>query len=122
MSAAQSADAKSAGLAYVLWFFLGFLGIHRLYLGRIGSDVTMLILTLLAGFISLIPLLGWMVAGFLFPAVGVWWIVDAFLIPGIARGATPVAGAQATEAGDANPDAKTKRKKSFVERMAELGD
>src|SRR5690349_1865524 len=27
-------EAKSTGLAYVLWFFLGGLGMHRFYLGR----------------------------------------------------------------------------------------
>ena len=31
------ANAKSTGIAYLLWFFLGGLGVHRFYLGRGGS-------------------------------------------------------------------------------------
>ena len=32
------ANKKSALLAYILWFFLGFFGLHRMYLGprRLG--------------------------------------------------------------------------------------
>ena len=76
---------KSLALAYVLWLFLGLIGVHRIYLGRVGSGVTMLILTLLAGVFSLVPILGWIVALFVLVPVGVWWIVDVFLIPGIAK-------------------------------------
>ena len=63
---------KNVGVAYVLWFFLGGLGIHRLYLGRTGSGVAMLLITIF------LFLIAW-------PAIFVWWIVDAFLIPGMAR-------------------------------------
>ena len=35
------ANKKSALVAYVLWFFLGWLGIHRFYLGRTMSGVVM---------------------------------------------------------------------------------
>lgn len=74
---------KSVGLAYVLWFFLGGLGIHRFYLGRTGSGVGMLLLNLV-GWLTV-----WIMIGgvFLF-AWFIWWIVDAFLIPGMARGQT----------------------------------
>ncbi|MHB9295099.1 hypothetical protein PilKf_00840 [Pillotina sp. SPG140] len=30
---------KSKGVAYLLWFFLGILGVHKFYLGRIGMGV-----------------------------------------------------------------------------------
>lgn len=30
---------KSLGVAYVLWFFLGFLGVHHFYLGKVGRGV-----------------------------------------------------------------------------------
>ena len=30
---------KSVGLAYVLWFFLGALGIHKFYLGKVGIGI-----------------------------------------------------------------------------------
>ena len=55
-------EAKSAGVAYALWFFLGILSLHRFYLGRPGTAV----LQILSYFILI---------GF------VWWLVDAFLIP-----------------------------------------
>ena len=59
-------EKKSAGAAYFLWFFLGFVSAHRFYLGK---PVTA-ILQILSYFI---------VIGF------VWWLVDLFLIPGIIR-------------------------------------
>jgi len=34
---------KNIAIAYILWFILGWFGIHRLYLGRTGSGVAMLI-------------------------------------------------------------------------------
>jgi len=71
---------KSTGIAYVLWFFTGGLGGHRFYLGRIGSAVAQLALTIL----------GWtllLAAGFgllLLIPLGIWLLVDLFLIPGMA--------------------------------------
>lgn len=53
---------KSKLLAYILWFFLGFLSIHRFYLGKIGSGIIYLL------------------TGQLF---GIGWIVDAFLLGGM---------------------------------------
>jgi TM2 domain-containing membrane protein YozV len=63
-------DGPSGGVAYVLWFFLGLLGGHRFYLGRVGSGVVMLVLS--------ITFFGLLITG-------VWWLVDAFLIPGIMK-------------------------------------
>lgn len=69
------ANAKSVGVAYLLWFFLGGLGVHRFFLGRTGSGIAQLLL----GLLGWLPLfMGWVV-------LGVWLLVDAFLIPGIAR-------------------------------------
>jgi TM2 domain-containing membrane protein YozV len=48
-------------LAYVLWFFLGWIGIHHLYMGR-GIGIWLL---------SLITLQG----------LTLWWFIDLFLIP-----------------------------------------
>jgi len=59
-------EKKSAGAAYFLWFFLGFLSAHRFYLGK---PITA-ILQIFSYFL---------IVGFL------WWIVDLFLIPGIIR-------------------------------------
>lgn len=79
MMAFESAK-KSAGLGYVLWFFLGWIGVHRFYLGRTGSDIAMLVITIVSWILLFvgIGLLG-------FAAIAIWLIVDAFLIPGIAR-------------------------------------
>ncbi len=76
---AFESQKKSAGIAYVLWFFAGGFGGHRFYLGRTGSAVGQLVLALLGW-----PLL--FAAGFglvLLAPLGVWLIVDLFLIPGI---------------------------------------
>lgn len=62
----------------MLWFFLGGFGAHRFYLGRTGSAVGMLLLTIF-GVLTAYFLIG--IA--LLLAVGIWWILDAFLIPGI---------------------------------------
>ena len=70
---------KSMGLAFVLWLFLGGLGIHRFYLNR-RHALTILILTLVGVFSSAflfgIPILF---------GVFVWVIIDAFRIPGWVR-------------------------------------
>lgn len=34
---------KSKTLAYVLWFFFGLLGIHRFYLGKVGTGILYLL-------------------------------------------------------------------------------
>jgi len=73
------AAKKSTGIAYLLWFFLGGLGVHRFYLGQTGSGIAMAIIFVLSVITSfvVIGLLGFIV-------IGIWWFVDAFLIPGIA--------------------------------------
>jgi hypothetical protein len=57
-------EKKSAGAAYLLWFFLGFLSAHRFYLGKWG--------TALLQIVSYFFLIGF-----------VWWFIDFFLIPSI---------------------------------------
>jgi TM2 domain-containing membrane protein YozV len=71
-------EAKSMGASYLLWLFLGGLGGHRFYLGRSGSAVVMLVLTVV-GFV-LLPV---GVGAVLLIAVGIWALIDAFLIPGM---------------------------------------
>ena len=76
---AFESQKKSAGIAYVLWLFTGGFGGHRFYLGRTGSAVGQLGLTLLGW-----PLLFAAGLGFaLLAPLGIWLIVDLFLIPGI---------------------------------------
>jgi TM2 domain-containing membrane protein YozV len=74
------ANKKSVIIAYLLWFFLGMFGIHRLYLGRIASGLILLLLTLVAG------ALYWIFIGMVLMVIpGLWWLIDALLIPGIVR-------------------------------------
>lgn len=61
-------DAKNIVVAYLLWIFLGFLGIHRLYLGKTGTGIAQLVPT--ATFFGMI-------------VTAIWLIIDLFLIPGI---------------------------------------
>jgi TM2 domain-containing membrane protein YozV len=73
-------QAKSRRAAYLMWFFLGALGVHRFYLGLSKSGATMLILFII-GVITAVAGVGLVILGLL----GVWALVDAFLIPGMVR-------------------------------------
>jgi TM2 domain-containing membrane protein YozV len=53
---------KSVLVSYLLWFFLGILGVHHLYMGR---GVGVFILALIS-----------------FQGLGLWWLIDLFMIPG----------------------------------------
>ncbi|MEF2968221.1 TM2 domain-containing protein [Paenibacillus sp. M1] len=55
---------KDITAAYLLWYFLGIFGGHRFYMGKTGTAVTQLVLS-----ITVIGLI----------ATSIWWIVDAFL-------------------------------------------
>ncbi len=71
---------KDSGIAYLLWFFLGGLGVHQFYLGRAGFGVTYLVLSLL-GWATL-----WFGVGlFLLVPLGIMLLIDLFLIPGYVR-------------------------------------
>lgn len=73
------ANKKSAGVAYLLWFFTGGLGGHRFYMGRMGSAAAQLILSILGW--TTIWLLGLGLL-FLIP-LGIWLIVDVFTLGGM---------------------------------------
>ena len=70
------ANTKSLPIAYVLWFFLGTLGAHRMYLGRPFSGMLMLLLWI-ASFLLTFVMVG--IFGYL--VLAAWWLVDALLIP-----------------------------------------
>jgi TM2 domain-containing membrane protein YozV len=76
-------EKKSLLVAYVLWFFLGYVGVHRFYLGRIGSGLLMLVVSTL---FAVLTFVSFGIFGFLWVIMGLWWIIDALLIPGIVAG------------------------------------
>lgn len=53
------AGGNRKGVALLLCYFLGFLGVHRFYVGKIGTGVLMLIT---------------------FGGFGLWWLIDLVLI------------------------------------------
>ena len=62
---------KSRLAVALLAFFLGSFGIHRFYVGQIGTAVTMLVLTIV-GFATFIFVVGF----FFLAATGIWALVD----------------------------------------------
>jgi TM2 domain-containing membrane protein YozV len=60
----QTGSQKSTTVAYLLWFFLGWLGIHRFYTGHMVTGII------------------WFLTGAL---CGFGWLIDIFLIPGLVR-------------------------------------
>lgn len=73
---------KSMVVAYVLWFFLGQLGVHRFYLGKTTTGIVQAALTVI-GWLTVIMFIGWAFLAVLW----IWLIVDLFLIPGMSNGA-----------------------------------
>jgi TM2 domain-containing membrane protein YozV len=74
------AAAKSPLIAYLLWFFLGYGVVHRMYLGRWISGILMLLIFGLSLLLTLV-LIGYVGLGLII----LWWVVDALLIPGMTR-------------------------------------
>ena len=65
-SMVYDARKKSGGVTFGLWLlcFVFLCGIHRFYIGRIGTGILMLLT---------------------FGGLGIWQLVDAFLIPKMVR-------------------------------------
>lgn len=72
------AASRSVVAAYLLWFFLGYGGVHRMYLGRWVSGLIMLALFGVSLLLTLI-LIGYLGLG----VIAIWWLLDALLIPGM---------------------------------------
>ena len=77
---------KSTALAYVLWFFLGGLGIHKFYIGKTGMGIFYLLLVggIIVGAITgmskeLAPAM--IIAGSCGLVLGILLLVDLFTIP-----------------------------------------
>ncbi|MCE5039371.1 TM2 domain-containing protein [Staphylococcus auricularis] len=71
-------EPRNKVIAYVLWFFLGQLGVHRFYCGKNGTAVIQLLLALI-GYATTVILIGYIIL----PILWLWLIVDIFLIPGM---------------------------------------
>jgi TM2 domain-containing membrane protein YozV len=69
-------EAKSHLVAYLLWFFLGWLGVHRLYWGKILTGILQLGLFVFGALTVWILGLGLV---FWVP-LGLWWLLDVILI------------------------------------------
>lgn len=69
-------ESKSEPVAWILWFFLGHLGIHRFYLGQWQWGVG-----IAAANIILVPILFFNVYWLFFLTPILWWIVEGFLLP-----------------------------------------
>lgn len=66
---------KSKVVAALLCFFLGWLGMHRIYLGRTGSGILIIALNIIGGLTTAILI------GFLFIAIAeIWVLIDFFRI------------------------------------------
>lgn len=61
-------------IAYALWFFTGWFGGHRLYLGKFISGFLMMALFFMGSITY------WILIGWLFWAIwGIWWLFDVYL-------------------------------------------
>lgn len=70
----QNESAKSKGVAAVLCFFLGWLGIHRFYAGKVGTGILMIVLSILSG-------IGvWFIIGFIPLIILTLWIIIDFIM------------------------------------------
>ncbi|MBS7812265.1 TM2 domain-containing protein [Roseococcus pinisoli] len=72
------AASRSVVVAYLLWFFLGYGGVHRMYLQRWISGLLMLMLFGVSMLLTVI-LVGYLGLGLII----LWWLLDALLIPGM---------------------------------------
>jgi TM2 domain-containing membrane protein YozV len=66
---------KSKTVAALLCFFLGSLGVHRFYLGKIGTGILQIILLVLG---SILLIFG--IGAFLYGILGLWVLIDFILI------------------------------------------
>lgn len=78
---------KNLVLAYALWFFLGFLGAHRYYVGHVLKGLLFLIGTVIAVALSQAnsfysdskaPIAFTIIGGIIGFVVFVFWVIDAF--------------------------------------------
>ncbi|AYN86494.1 MULTISPECIES: NINE protein [unclassified Commensalibacter] len=66
---------RSFVIAMILWFFLGFFGVHRIYINKFFTGILMAFLMVL-GLVTKIFLIGYVFCGI----VWLWWIYDLFML------------------------------------------
>jgi len=72
------AASRNVVLAYLIWFFLGYGGVHRKYVGRWVSGFIMLVIFGLSLLLTLV-FVGYIGLGF----IAIWWVIDALLLAGM---------------------------------------
>ena len=77
--------SRSRLIAYLLWFFFGGFGAHRIYCGRYISGALQAIIEVVATSVMVISPDNVGTWGPLLLILCVWFLFDAFLIPGMCR-------------------------------------
>lgn len=77
---------KSVGLAYVLWFFLGTLGIHQYFIGKAGRGTLYLVGGICGWILLIVGLVATTAAAVvigivLLAIIGILLLIDLFTIP-----------------------------------------
>lgn len=84
-------EGKNMILAYVLWWFLGWAGVHRFYLGKTQSGLAQLALSVIGGATAIL-LIGYVFLGIW----GIWWMMDAYFVQKYVHEANHAAGLSAS--------------------------
>lgn len=74
VSIQMNVEGKNMIIAYLLWWFLGWAGVHRFYLGSVKSGLTQLLLFVL-GWVTTFFIIGYV----LILVWLIWWVLDAYL-------------------------------------------
>jgi len=77
-------QSRSVGIAYLLYFFLGCLGVHKFYLGKIGWGITYILLGTLGTILTFLGI-GFLplsiIGGLMLFVFGIFLLIDLFTIP-----------------------------------------
>jgi len=108
---------KNMLVAYIIWFFLGGLGIHRFYLGRMKTGVAMLALSVV-GALTVLFYIGIL----LLMVVGVWWLADAYFTQAIVTQENEKLGIQSSSITLHTVSTGQKSEDSALDQLSKLAD